>query len=164
MSSSLRFREVDLDRDAETCIDFRADSFVESFGTAEAFYRAAGVGAKDYLEGLRTKNREWRGSCVHAWIDDTIAGQIEIRRVRGEPSRAHVLLYYLRADLRGRGLGEQLDAYVRELCRAAGVHATTLRVSPENGRAMTFYRKHGWRDRGLDPDHPDVHIMERADD
>lgn len=164
MSPSLRFREIDLDRDAETCIAFRADSFVESFGSAERFYRSAGEGAKDYLEGLRRKNREWPGSCVHAWIDDTIAGQIEIRRDRADASRAHVLLYYLRSDWRGRGLGEELDAYVRELCRAAGVRATTLRVSPENRRAMAFYRKQGWHDYGLDPEHPDVHIMERAED
>lgn len=164
MTPSLRFREIDLERDAETCIQFRADSFVESFGSAEGFYRAAGEGAKEYLEGLGRKNREWPGSCVHAWLDDTIAGQIEMRRDRTDPSRAHVLLYYLRSDLRGRGLGEQLDAYVRELCRATGVHTTTLRVSPENRRAIAFYRKHGWRDHGLDPDHHDVHIMERAED
>jgi GNAT superfamily N-acetyltransferase len=164
MSQSLRFREIDLDQDAETCIQFRVDSFVESFGSAERFYRAAGVGAKDYLEGLRSKNREWPGSCVHAWLDDTIAGQIEMRRDRADRSRAHILLYYVRADLRGRCLGEQLDGYVRELCRAGGVHMTTLRVSPENGRAMAFYRRKGWHDCGPDADHPDVHIMERADE
>jgi ribosomal protein S18 acetylase RimI-like enzyme len=163
MSQSIRFREIDLDRDAETCIRFRADSFVESFGSAERFFRAAGDGASDYLQGLRSKNREWPGSCVHAWLDDTIAGQIELRRERGDPSRAHVLLYYLRSDFRGRGLGEQLDAYVRAMCRAAGVQTTTLRVSAENRRAIAFYRKHGWHDRGPDPDHPDVRIMERAD-
>lgn len=56
----------------------------------------------------------------------------------------------------------RLDAYARELCRAAGVRTTTLRVSPENKRAIAFYRKHGWHDRGPDPGHPDVHIMERA--
>jgi RimJ/RimL family protein N-acetyltransferase len=164
MSPSLRFRQIDLERDAETCIQFRADSFVESFGSADAFYRAAGEGAKDYLAGLGSKNREWPGSCVHAWLDDTIVGQIEMRRDRDDPSRAHVLLYYLRSDFRDRGLSEQLDAHVRDLCHTAGVHTTTLRVSPENYRARAFYQKHGWYDRGIDPDHPDVHIMERTND
>ena len=69
MSPSLRFREIDLERDAETCIQFRADSFVESFGSAEGFLREAGAGAKNYLEGLGSKNRDWPGSCVHAWLD-----------------------------------------------------------------------------------------------
>jgi GNAT superfamily N-acetyltransferase len=164
MSQSLRFLEIDLERDAETCIQFRADSFVESFGSAADFYRAAGEGTKDYLKGLETKNREWPGSCVHAWLDSAIAGQIEMRRDRTDPSRAHVLLYYLRTDLRGRGLGKQLDVYVHELCRATGVQTTTLRVSPENIRAMTFYRKLGWHDRGPDADHPNVHIMQRSVD
>jgi ribosomal protein S18 acetylase RimI-like enzyme len=163
MSQPLSFREIDLDRDAEICIQFRADSFVESFGSAERFYRAAGDGAKDYLEGLRAKNREWPGSCVHAWLDDRIVGQIEARREGTDSSRAHVLLYYLRPELRGLGLGEQLDAYVIRLCRAAGVSAATLRVSPTNSRAMAFYRKQGWHDRGPDPEHLEVHIMERVD-
>jgi ribosomal protein S18 acetylase RimI-like enzyme len=163
MSQSLRFREINVDQDAEICIEFRAESFVESFGSAERFYRAAGQGAKDYLDGLRSKNRDWPGSCVHAWLGDQIVGQVEVRRDRTDPSRAHVLLYYLRSDLRGRGLGEQIDAYVRGLFRSAGVHTATLRVSPTNVRAMAFYRKRGWHDEGPDSEHPGVHIMERVD-
>jgi len=162
LSAILRFREIDLDHDAETCIRFRVDSFVESFGSAERFYRAAGKGAKDYLAGLDRKNNEWPGSCVHAWLDEEIVGQIEVRREPTDASRAHVLLYYLRSDVRGRGLGEQLDAYVLDLCRTAGVRSATLRVSPGNGRAIAFYRKHGWLDRGQDRDHSEVHLMERV--
>src|SRR6476660_8498795 len=119
MAGSLRFRELDVDRDAEVCVQFRAESFVESFGSAERFYGAAGEGAKDYLNGLRAKSRDWPGSCAHAWLKDRIVGQIEVRRDRTDPSRAHVLLYYLRSEVRGRGYGEQLDDYVLELCRAA---------------------------------------------
>jgi GNAT superfamily N-acetyltransferase len=163
MHQLLHFHEIDVDRDAEICVQFRADSFIESFGSAERFYHAAGDGAKDYLEGLRSKNRDWPRSCVHAWLDDRIVGQIEVRRDRSDPSRAHVLLYYLRPELRGRGFGEQLDTYVGELCRAAAIRTTSLRVSPTNSRAMVFYRKHGWHDRGQDPEHLDVHIMDRVD-
>ncbi len=162
MSQSLSFREIDVGRDAQICIDVRAESFVESFGSADRFYRAAGEGARDYLEGLAAKNREWPGSCVHAWLEHRIVGQIEVRRERTDRRRAHVLLYYLRADSRGRGLGQQLDAYVLELCRAAGVHTTTLRVSSTNRGAVAFYRKQGWQDRGPDPEHDDVNIMERS--
>jgi ribosomal protein S18 acetylase RimI-like enzyme len=164
MSRSLSFREIDLARDSDICVQFRAESFVESFGSAEKFFRAAGEGARDYLEGLRNKNRDWPGSCVHAWLENRIVGQIELRRDRTDATRAHVLLYYLRSDLRGRGFGEQLDAYVRGLCRADGVHAATLRVSPSNARAVAFYRKQGWHDRGPDPEHPGVHIMDRIEE
>lgn len=162
MPSPLSFREIDLDRDADVCVHFRAESFVESFGSAERFFRAAGEDAQAYLEGLRLKNREWPGSCVHAWLNDEIVGQIEVRRDRTAASRAHVLLYYLRSDLRGRGFGDQLDAYVLDLCRAAGIHTTSLRVSETNGPAMAYYLKHGWLDRGQDPENPDVRVMERV--
>ena len=164
MPRPLHFREIDLDRDAEICIQFRIDSFVESFGSAERFLRTAGKDAQDYVQGLRAKNRDWPGSCVHAWLDEQIVGQIEVRREPADPSRAHVLLYYLRSDLRGRGFGKQLDAYVVGLCRAAGVHTTSLRVSPTNARAMAYYRKQGWHDRGPDTQHPEVHLMERLND
>lgn len=162
MTKLLSFREVDLDRDADLCVQFRADSFIESFGSAERFFQVAGEQGRDYLIGLQAKNRDWPGSCVHAWLNDDIIGQIEVRRQPDDRSRAHALLYYLRPDARGQGLGEELDAYVLRLCRAAGVQGITLRVSPTNARAMAFYRRQGWRDQGPDPQHPDVHIMERA--
>lgn len=162
MSESFSFREIDPDQHADICVQFRAESFVESFGSADRFYAAAGVGARDYLDGLRAKNRDWPASCVHAWLEDAIVGQIEVRRERTDSTRAHILLYYLRPDLRGRGFSQQLDAYVLELCRAAGVRTMTLRVSPTNQRAVAFYRKQGWHDRGQDPEHHDVHTMERV--
>lgn len=164
MLPPLRFREIDLNYDAQLCVQFRAESFVESFGSADRFFQAAGEGAHAYLEGLRRKNSEWPGSCVHAWLDDAIVGQVEVRREPANPAHAHVLLYYLRADVRGRGFGAQLDAYVLGLCRSAGIRLMTLRVSAANGCAVAFYRKHGWRDRGPDPDHPDVHVMQRVDE
>ena len=161
MAQTLHFREIDVDRDADTCITFRADSFVESFGSAERFFTAAGDGAWRYLDGLKIKLRDWPGSCVHAWLDKEIVGQIEARRDKTDPARADVLLYYLRTDMRGGGYGEQLDAYVVALCHAAGVNTTFLRVSPTNARAVAFYRKLGWRDLGPDSDRPDVHVMSR---
>jgi hypothetical protein len=60
VSQSMIFREVDADHDAEICLEFRVKSFVESF--AERFYRAVGDRGKDYVAGLRAKNREWPGS------------------------------------------------------------------------------------------------------
>ena len=162
MSKSISFREVDVDRDADVCVRFRADSFAESFGSAERFYQSAGEKGRDYLAGLRAKNHDWPGSCVHAWLDDEIIGQVEMRREAGDRSRAHVLLYYLRPDMRGQGFAAELDAYVLRSCRAAGIRRITLRVSPTNARAMAFYRRQGWRDLGPDPQHCDVHVMERA--
>jgi ribosomal protein S18 acetylase RimI-like enzyme len=160
----LEFHEIDVDRDRETCVQFRADSFAESFGSTDEFFRYAGPQGWSYLEGLRTKMQDWPGSCVHGWHADEIVGQIELRRDRTDRAYAHVLLYYLRPDARGRGFGDDLDTYVARFLREAGVRRATLRVSPTNLRAMAYYRKHGWRDRGPDPEHASVHVMERGAD
>jgi GNAT superfamily N-acetyltransferase len=157
----LELREIDTDRDGELTIRFRADSFTASFGSPDRFFADAGPGARDYLAKLREHNRDIPGSCVHAWLGDRIVGQLELRRDREDPTRARVLLYYLVADQRGSGLGDELDAHVDAVARRCGFSIAELRVSPTNARALAYYRKHGWSDRGPDPLHPEVHVMER---
>lgn len=157
----LEFRKIDIDRHGETCVRFRADSFVESFGSSDAFFREAGPDGSSYLVGLRAKMEEWAGSCVHAWHANEIVGQIELRRSRVDQASAHVLLFYLRPDQRGSGFGDELDTYVVTKLLEAHVSLATLRVSPSNARAIAYYKKHGWRDRGPDATHPSVHLMER---
>lgn len=160
-AGKLEFREIDTDRDGELTIRFRADSFTASFGAPDRFFADAGPGARDYLAKLREHNRDIPGSCVHAWHRDRIVGQVELRRDREDPTRARVLLYYLVADMRGSGLGDELDAYVDTVARRCGFRVAQLRVSPTNARALAYYRKHDWADRGPDPQHPEVHVMER---
>ncbi len=158
---TLTFREIDPETHRDVCVRFRADSFVASFGSAERFFAEAGPGAADYLAGLRAKNEQLPGSCVHAWLDERIVGQIELRRDRVDPSCAHVLLYYVIPELRGTGAAAELDAYVARFAHHAGFQRARLRVSPTNGRAIAFYRKRGWRDLGTDPTQPEVRLMER---
>ena len=157
----VEFREIDVARHAEECIRFRADSFTCSFGAPDRFFEEAGPGCRKYLEGLSAKNRDLPGSCAHVWLGGRIVGQVEMKRDPLDTRRGHVLLYYLVPELRGTGLGESLDAYVVSLLRRAGMVAAWLRVSPANERALRYYRKHGWIDRGPDPLHPIVHLMEK---
>jgi hypothetical protein len=108
----LEFREVDVERDRDVCIRFRADSFAVSFGSESRFFAEAGPECRSYLEDLRDKNRDLPGSCAHAWLGGRIVGQVEIRRDRDDGRFARVLLYYLAPDVRGTGLGDELDAFV----------------------------------------------------
>jgi hypothetical protein len=49
---ALVFRDIDLGRHAELCVQFRADSYVCGEGRADRFFARAGPGGRDYLAPL----------------------------------------------------------------------------------------------------------------
>ncbi|RMF49652.1 MAG: GNAT family acetyltransferase [Anaerolineae bacterium] len=75
---------------------------------------------------------EWQGEIVGA-----VLGGYDGRRG---------LMYHLavRADLRGRGIGEALMSTLEERLRAKGCIRYYLLVTPDNTEAMRFYEKRGW--------------------
>lgn len=97
--STLEFRDIDVDGDGATCVAFRIDSFIESFGSADRFYEHAGPGGERYLDGLRAKLRTLPGSCVHAWLGDTIVGQLELRCDAANAAEGYGSLYYLAPEV-----------------------------------------------------------------
>jgi ribosomal protein S18 acetylase RimI-like enzyme len=157
----LEFKPIDLTKHAEVCVRFRADSFVVSFGSDAAFHEADGRGAERYLEWLKTRISELPGSCVHIWDDDRIIGQMEIRRSQDHARRGHVNLFYLVPEYRGRGVGQELEAYASRFFAGLGWDAARLTVSSTNIPAVKFYRKHGWIDLGPSEVHPEVQVMEK---
>jgi GNAT superfamily N-acetyltransferase len=158
---SLIIREIDLERDGDLCVGFRADSYVCGEGSADRFWAGAGPVGREYLSRLARYMRDLPGSCVHAWHDGQIVGQIEMVRDGSDPAAGKVNLFYLRPDYRGRGLGRQLERYAVEFFRACGFGMAWLRVSPTNGRAIAFYKKNGWVDGGPDPRAPQMHVMRK---
>lgn len=158
----LRFEPIDLEAAAAIAVRFRADSFVCSFGSANRFYEADGLGHERYLVWLRGLMQTLPGSCVHVWRADAIVGQIEMSRFKNDPRMGYVNLYYLAPDYRNRGLGRLLDEHATAYLRALGFSAARLNVSPTNAQAMRFYAKNGWIDLGSRPGHPEVHTMEKT--
>jgi ribosomal protein S18 acetylase RimI-like enzyme len=132
-----------------------------SFGSAERFYESDGRGHERYLVWLRERMQSVPGSCVHVWNGDSVVGQIEMGRFKGDPEIGYVNLYYLAAACRNRGLGRRLDEHATEFLRGLGFRAARLNVSPTNAQAIRFYIKNGWRDLGPSPLHPEVHSMEK---
>jgi ribosomal protein S18 acetylase RimI-like enzyme len=151
----MQFRTIELPRDSAVSVRFRRDSFACSFTDPERFDRENGPDGRVYLDWLAARIAEFPQGFIHAWLKDEIVGQIEMRP-RGSPPIGYINLFYLIPTLRGTGLGESLHRY------ALSVFAGTLQlsVSPSNGRAIAFYRKHGWKDLGPRPGHADVHLME----
>lgn len=81
-------------------------------------------------------------------------------RPRGSPPIGYVNLFYILPAVRGSGLGESLHEYALSVFANLGIKKLQLSVRPSNGRAIGFYRKHGWQDLGPRPGHDDVRLME----
>ena len=153
-SGELSFRTIDLARDAQTAVAFRRDSYLCSFGTDEAF------AAESYLPWLRERISRQPLGQVHVWSGQAIVGQLEMIVQAHSPPSGYVNLFYLAAEWRGLGMGVALHEYVVEFMRRGGAALASLSVSPTNARALAYYRKQGWRDRGPRPDDASVRAME----
>jgi len=158
--SLLAFRPIDLEAHAPLCAAFRRDSYLCSFGV-DCFFEEAGPGGAHYLERLRQRIERFPDGYVHVWQGDRIVGQMEMQ-VRGDPPIGYVNLFYLIEEMRGSGVAGQLHDYALDFCARHGVERAQLSVSPNNARAMAFYRKHGWRDLGPRPGREIVNLMERG--
>jgi GNAT superfamily N-acetyltransferase len=97
--------------------------------------------------------------CVQVLSGDETVGQLVMSPRAGKPS-GYVGLFYLVPEMRGGGAGDALHEYVVAVSAGMGIQKLELNVSPTNGRAFAYYRKHGWRDLGPQPGHEEVHRME----
>ena len=157
----LQFRTIDLGKHAGLCVEFRRDAFACSFADGAARFEAeSGEHGERYLDWLRQRIAELPEGCMHAWDADRIIGQIEMR-LRAD-GRGYINLFYLTANARGCGAGDQLHDYAVHVLRQRAVTSTRLSVNLANVRAVAYYRKHGWVDCGPRPNTPDVNTFELA--
>jgi GNAT superfamily N-acetyltransferase len=70
-------------------------------------------------------------------------------------------LYYLVPEARGSGASARLDEYVCGFYANLGLNEARLNVSPSNERAIRHYLKHGWKNLGPDPRHPEILQFEK---
>jgi ribosomal protein S18 acetylase RimI-like enzyme len=142
-------------------LQFRIDSFVCSFGTPDKFWEENGPKGELYLARLREKLADDPSSVVHAWLQNTIVGQVELGTFKLDPSIGYVNLYYLIPEMRGKGLSDQLDAYAIGYLRGKGYKRARLSVAPSNSRAVRYYQKMGWHDIGARRDVLELNLMEK---
>jgi ribosomal protein S18 acetylase RimI-like enzyme len=158
---NLIFKPIDLLSDGETCVRFSEDAHIASFGNADRFHEKDGKGAERYLAWLKKERERDPFSCVHVWLDSKIIGQMTLGRLKADPGMGYVSLYYLIPEHRGSGLSRYLDEFACTYLKSLGFTLARLSVHPENVRALAYYRKHGWRDLGPRPDHPELNWMEK---
>jgi GNAT superfamily N-acetyltransferase len=157
----LYFAPINLGEHADLCVRFRLDSYVCSFGSSARFY-ADNTTDQGYVDWLRSRMRDLPGSCVHLWRGIEIIGQLEMGR-SGENSRiGYVNLCYLVPDARGSGVSSRLDEYLCEFHARLGLERAHLNVSPSNDRAIRFYEKYCWKNRGDDPRYAELLLFEKT--
>jgi ribosomal protein S18 acetylase RimI-like enzyme len=158
----LKFDLIDFDNNALLCVKFREDSFISSFGDAARFHEEDGKGSERYLSWLKEKQNKSPYSVVHIWEDSEIIGQMELSKMHDEPLIGYINLFYIISEKRGTGLSRYLDQYAAEYMKGIGRSLVKLSVSPSNARAISYYKKMGYQDLGVDPKHPEVHLMMKS--
>jgi hypothetical protein len=126
---------IDLERHADLCAQFRADSFRVSFGGDECVYQEHatsptavhpdGRGRARYVTWLVQRMREFPGSGVHVWHHDAVVGQIEMGRFRGDAAVGYVNLLSLIPAYRGTAV---VHNWSRTPWRFSGARATSACV------------------------------------
>ena len=144
----MEFKKIDLGLHQDIAIQFRVDAFKVSFGTDEYFWEGDGRGGERYVEWLKKLNLNPFGGAFHIWRNKDIVGQMELGVFKGDREAGYVNLYYLREDYRGKGFSKELDDFAINFFKNLGLRQARLSVSPKNIRAMRFYKKNGWVDRG----------------
>lgn len=157
----LMFKPIDLGIHSELTIMFKMDSFICNFGSIERFGKKNSPQAKQYLERLKNRMFGDPASMVHAWLGDSLVGQIELSADKTNPTIGYVDLYYLIPEMRGVGLSDQLENYAMDYFRDRGYQKARLSVSKANLRAIKFYKRNGWHMVGDNPEDIELTIMEK---
>lgn len=157
VAAGYRLLPIDVARDGATCVAFRRDMYVASFGTIEGF--DAELSDADYLEQLAARSAQLPEGNMHLWEGERIVGQTEMR-FDEMPDTGYVSLFYLAPEHRGQGLGCMLHDHAVKVFRARGMGRIRLSVSARNAAAIAFYRRLGWVSLGPRPHRMPMELME----
>ena len=152
-----RFETINIQRDLETCIQFRRDSYFVSFGTYSGFE----ADMHSYSERMQDRLKLLPHGNCHLWIKDEIIGQTEMKLV-DSPNIGYVSLLYIIPEFRGQGFGEVLLRHAVEVFSKLNKSELQLSVSNSNQQALSFYNKHGWQNLGARPGKEQMLLMSYA--
>ncbi len=142
---ALRFVQVDLDAHLATCLRFRKDAYVVSFGHDKGYCEAE---TTKWFEHLSKHNPN---GFLHVMMDNEIIGQLEFKaglEQEGGGTSGYVNLFYLTPEWRGTGVGQQLHDFVIDELTKQGCTQAHLRYIPGNMIAERFYAKNDWTKSG----------------
>jgi GNAT superfamily N-acetyltransferase len=146
----MEFRTIDVEKDRDTIISFRKDSYVVSFGSEEGF-----GDEDDYVKRISDRVRRFPDGLVLIEEEGRNIGQLELQIVLYEGRYiGYANLFYLIPSYRGKGYGRQLVAYAEDFFEKHSVKSYHLRVAPTNLPALHLYEKCGFRLLEKEEDQP----------
>jgi ribosomal protein S18 acetylase RimI-like enzyme len=74
---------------------------------------------------------------------------VNIKTLNDEVRSGNLLSICVLPDYEGTGVAGRLIESFQLACKAEGYQRLTLSVDKENSRAVAFYKKHGWRQSGI---------------
>ncbi len=143
----IQFKTADLNKDLKTCIKFRQDSFICSFGSEQRMLEEMGENNEKYIDWLIPFAKQKSQAVIHIWTENKIIGQLEFKAELSisEPGRGYINLFYLIPEFRGTEVSALMHQFVINELVKKGCYKARLSVSETNHRAIAFYKKHGWR-------------------
>lgn len=140
---------------------FRAAAFPKDGQLAMAMKRAAWrsvYGTEDGFDESQMAEEAARHIALNplalqfAMLGDSTVGLLQTAPDADcAPHECHITLFYLQEGFCGRGLGAQVLGEAVSVARKSGKTALRLRVWEKNVRALAFYTKHGFTQRGVQP-------------
>lgn len=155
LSPPLLFRRIDLARDRQLAVAHHIETSIASFGSERRF-----KGEAAYLNCLRSRIEEYPDGHVLAFCGGECVGQLELQVPYGL-AVGYVNLFYITAPFRGRGFGRALHDYAEAYFRSWEASRIELHVSPNNERAVGFYRRMGYRLSHIEQRRPPMWLMTR---
>ena len=151
--TDLEFMPINMERDAQVCVDHYKDSCVAAGISAPRTFSSSA-----YIDQLRAKCKESDRWFAHVWEDDRIVGDCFLGIYRDDYSLGYINRLYVIPELRGSGIAGRIHQYILDFFAKLEKRGIRLRSYVANGRARNFYIKMGYR---VISENDGIELMER---
>ena len=139
-SSELRDEPLKFPRDSSLYTRCYRSAWIAAHGSPSGFV------SSPYLTSARDHMKKAPDSILKLYCGEIFAGLLELDVERGEEIGAGwITLLYLEPEFRGRGMAIQLLGRAVLYFRDRGRDRIRLHVAEDNGKALEFYRRNGFR-------------------
>ncbi|MCL1820051.1 MAG: bifunctional histidine phosphatase family protein/GNAT family N-acetyltransferase [Oscillospiraceae bacterium] len=142
------FRTPDFKTESKRVEAYRRDAWFSIYGDL------VGYEAGSLLNMAREQQAGHPRAVVFAVEDGEPVGILQLDvEANLKPGTGHISFFYLEPRCRGKGMGVQLLGHAVSVYRELGRSEVVLRVADSNEHALYFYKKHGFKQFGIEDGH-----------